>query len=278
MKDMLKNQIAIVAGGTSGMGEATAKLYAAEGAVVIIGGTNPKKGNRVKDEIIAAGGQARYYGPLDVASKESCQAIADKTMEEFGRIDILANFAGKSYDGDESMTPEERYQITMDVNMTGTYYLVFAVVPHMKKAKSGKIILCSSNGAFNPTTPAYDYHMAKAACESLTVNLAMELAPLGIRVNCIKPGPIVTPFWDELFSPEEKAAREATFSGIASKEVPLNRMGTPEDIAGPALFLASDLSAYITGLLLYVAGGMGYVYAHGQSAILGNVPLDGEKK
>ena len=73
MKDMLKNQIAIVAGGTSGMGEATAKLYAAEGAVVIIGGTNPKKGNRVKDEIIAAGGQARYYGPLNVASKESCR-------------------------------------------------------------------------------------------------------------------------------------------------------------------------------------------------------------
>ena len=71
------------------------------------------------------------------------------------------------------MTPEERYQTTMDVNMTGTYNLAFSVVPHMKEAKSGKIILCSSNGAFNPTTPAYDYHMAKAACESLTINLAM---------------------------------------------------------------------------------------------------------
>lgn len=274
---MLKNQIAIVAGGTSGMGEATAKLYAQEGAVVIIGGTNPKKGNRVKDEITAAGGEARYYGPLDVSSKESCNEVVDATLREFGRIDILANFAGRSYDGAQDMTPEERYQITMDVNMTGTYNLVFSVVPHMKEAKSGKIILCSSNGAFNPTTPAYDYHMAKAACESLTVNLAMELAPLGIRVNCIKPGPIITPFWDELFPPEEKEAMEAAFHGIATKEVPLNRMGTPEDIAGPALFFASDLSAYITGLLLYVGGGMGYVYAHGQSAILGNVPVAGEK-
>ena len=119
--------------------------------------------------------------------------------------------------------------------------------------------------------------MAKADCESLTVNLAMELAPLGIRVNCIKPGPIITPFWDELFPPEEKEAMEAAFHGIATKEVPLNRMGTPEDIAGPALFFASDLSAYITGLLLYVGGGMGYVYANGQSAILGNVPVAGEK-
>ncbi|MGI6069186.1 MAG: SDR family NAD(P)-dependent oxidoreductase [Blautia sp.] len=277
MNDMLKGQIAIVAGGTSGMGEATAKLYAQEGAIVVIGGTSPKKGNRVKEEIEAAGGQARYYGPLNVASKESCDAIVEATIKEFGRIDILANFAGKSYDGAENMTPEERYQTTMDVNMTGTYHLVFSVVPHMKEAKSGKIILCSSNGAFNPTTPAYDYHMAKAACESLTVNLAMELAPLGIRVNCIKPGPIVTPFWDELFPPEEKEAMEAAFEGIRNREVPLKRMGTPEDIAGPALFLASDLSSYITGLLLYVAGGMGYVYAHGQSAILGNVPLAGEK-
>lgn len=276
MKDLLKGQIAIVAGGTSGMGEATAKLYAEEGAIVIIGGTSPAKGSRVKDEIIAAGGQARYYGPLNVASKESCDAIVNAAIEEFGKIDILANFAGRTYDG-APMSAEERYQMTMDVNMTGTYNLAFSVIPHMKKEKSGKIILCSSNGAFNPTTPAYDYHMAKAACESLTVNLAMELAPLGIRVNCIKPGPIVTPFWDELFPPEEKAAMEAAFSGIAMKEVPLNRMGTPEDIAGPALFLASDLSAYITGLLLYVGGGMGYVYAHGQSAILGNVPVGGEK-
>ncbi len=270
MKDMLKNQIAIVAGGTSGMGEATAKLYAQEGATVVIGGTNVKKGERIKDEIIAAGGQARYYGPLNIASKESCEAIVDATIKEFGKIDILANFAGKTYDGDPKLSPEECYKITMDVNMTGTYYLVFAVVPHMKEAKSGKIILCSSNGAFNPTTPAYDYHMAKAAVESLTVNLAMELAPLGIRVNCVKPGPIVTPFWDELFKPEEKAAMEATFNKIATKEVPLQRMGTAEDVAGPALFFASDLSSYITGLQLYVGGGMGYVYAHGQSALLEN--------
>mgnify|MGYP000340947679 CR=1 FL=1 len=90
--------------------------------------------------------------------------------------------------------------------------------------------------------------MAKAACESLTINLAMELAPLGIRVNCIKPGPIVTPFWDELFPPEEKEAMEAAFHGIATREVPLNRMGTPDDIAGPALFSGLLIyRAYITG-------------------------------
>lgn len=273
MKDMLKGKIAIIAGGTSGMGEATAKYFAREGAVVIIGGTNPKKGEKVVNAITEEGGIARYYAPLNVAKMEDCQKITDMTLEEFGKIDILVNYAGKSYDGVPGMPPEERFNITIDVNLKGTYNIVNAVVPHMKEQKSGNIILCSSNGAFNPTTPAYDYHMAKGGCESLTVNLAMDLAPLGIRVNCINPGPIVTPFWDELFTAEEADARKATFDLIANKEVPLNRMGTPEDIAGVALFFASDLSAYVTGLRMYVGGGIGYVYAHGQSAILGNVPV-----
>lgn len=268
MENMLKNQIAIVAGATSGMGEAVAKLYAAEGATVIIGGRSGQKGNRIVEEITAAGGTARYYGSMDISKQEDIDNMVEKTVAEFGQIDILAIFAGQTFDG-AGLDPETTYRKTMTVNMDGTYKLVFKVVPYMKERQSGKIILCSSNGAFNPTTPAYPYHMAKAACESLTVNLAMDLAPLGIRVNCIKPGPIVTPFWDELDADGSK--REALFAGIANTEVPLRRMGTPEDVAGTALFFASELSAYVTGLCMYVAGGMGYVYAHGQSFILKNI-------
>ncbi|MEA4925327.1 MAG: SDR family NAD(P)-dependent oxidoreductase [Syntrophomonadaceae bacterium] len=271
MKDMLKDKIALITGGASGMGEATAKLYAEEGATVIVGDYNVEKAKKVADEINAAGHRARFYGKIDVADKASIQATVDATIKEFGRIDILAAYAGKTFDG-EGLDPETTYDLTIKVNMTGMYHTVFAVVPHMKERKSGTIIICSSNGAFNPTTPAYEYHMAKAGCESLTVNLAMEVAPLGIRVNCIKPGPIVTAFWDELLPPGEQ--RDGLFQGIASTEVPLARMGTPEDIAGPALFFASDLSAYITGLCLYVGGGMGYVYSHGQSFILKNLPAD----
>lgn len=268
MENMLKNQVAIVAGATSGMGEAVAKLYARESAIVIVGGRNEKKGNRVVEEITAAGGTARYYGPMDISKQEDIDHLVQKTLAEFGRIDILAVFSGQTYDG-SGLDAETAYRKTMEVNMDGTYKLVFSVVPHMKERKSGKIILCSSNGAFNPTTPAYAYHMAKAACESLTVNLAMECAPLGIRVNCIKPGPIVTPFWDELDPDGTK--RSPLFEGISKTEVPLGRMGTGEDVAGVALFFASDLSAYVTGLCMYVAGGMGYVYAHGQSFILKNI-------
>ncbi|MBQ3400310.1 MAG: SDR family oxidoreductase, partial [Lachnospiraceae bacterium] len=188
-----------------------------------------------------------------------------KTYDEFGRIDILAAFAGGTFDGKPGLTQQEVLEKTTAVNQWGVYYSCFAVVPYMKEALSGKIIICSSNGAFNPTAPAYEYHMAKGACESLTVNLAMDLAKYGIRVNCVKPGPIVTPFWDELM--EDGPERRAMLDNIANIEVPLGRVGTAEDIAGPTLFFASDLSAYVTGLCMYVTGGMGYVYSFNQSSI-----------
>ena len=269
LKDMLKNQVALVTGATSGMGKAVVKMYAAEGAAVIIGGRSVDKGNALAAELCATGGIARYYAPMDITSEDSIKATVDAAINEFGKIDILAAFAGKTFDG-EGLSVKDNYNKTMDANMTGTYDTVFAVLPHMKERKSGKIIICSSNGAFNPTTPAYVYHMAKAACESLTVNLAMELAPLGIRVNCIKPGAIETPFWDELAL--QGADIDSLITGIAAHEVPLGRIGTPDDVAGPALFLASELSSYITGLCLYVGGGIGYVYSHAQSFILGKTP------
>ena len=272
MQDMLKDKVAIITGATSGMGKAIAKLFASEGAKVIIGGRNQTRAQAIVDDITAAGGEAITFGPMDVTSKESIQATVDATMEKYGRIDILAAFAGGSFNGNPNLTPDEAYRKTMAVNLDGTYDTVMAIVPIMKEQKSGNIIICSSNGAFNPSTHPYDYHMAKGACESLTVNLAFELAPLGIRVNCIKPGPIVTEFWDELVP--EGPERDALFNGISMTEVPLNRMGTPEDIAGVALFFASDLSAYVTGERMYVCGGMGYVYAHRQSFILGVAPTE----
>lgn len=269
MKDMLKDQVAIITGATSGMGEATARLFASEGAAVVIGGRRANKGAALADDIRASGGVARYYGPMDVTNDESIKATVGAAIGEFGRIDILAAFAGQTFDGGD-LSIRENFNLTMDANTYATFNTVFAVLPYMKERKSGKIIICSSNGAFNPTTPAYLYHMAKAACESLTVNLAMDVAPLGIRVNCIKPGPIETPFWDELAS--QGADISSLLSGIAGHEVPMGRIGKTEDIAGPALFLASELSSYITGLCLYVAGGIGYVYSHPQSFILGKTP------
>ncbi len=265
MQDMLKDQVAIVTGGTSGMGESTARLYAKEGAKVVVAGRSEAKAKKICDEIIAEGGIAMPYGGLDVSDKDAVDAMVKKVIDTYGQIDILAAYAGGTFDGDPNLTQQEVLEKTTAVNQWGMYYTCFAVVPYMKERKSGKIIICSSNGAFNPTAPAYEYHMAKGACESLTVNLAMDLAKYGIRVNCIKPGPIVTAFWDELM--EDGPERRAMLDNIANIEVPLGRTGVGDDIAGPALFFASELSAYVTGLCLYVAGGMGYVYSFNQSSI-----------
>ena len=266
---MLKGQVALITGATSGMGEATARLFASEGASVVIGGRSVDKGTAIASDICSSGGVARYYGPMDVTSEASIKSAVISAIVEFGKIDILATFAGKTFDG-EGLSAADNFHKTIEANAKGTFDTVFAVLPYMKERKSGKIIICSSNGAFNPTTPAYMYHMAKAACESLTVNLAMEVAPLGIRVNCIKPGAIETPFWDELAS--QGANIEELLGGIAAHEVPLGRVGAPADVAGPALFLASELSSYITGLCLYIGGGIGYIYSHAQSYLLGKTP------
>jgi NAD(P)-dependent dehydrogenase (short-subunit alcohol dehydrogenase family) len=256
------------------MGAATAHLYAAHGASIVVADYNEERAeNAVRlingdKDVIAAGGSAVFFGRTDITSSASIRAMVAKTIEKYGKIDILATFAGRTFDGDD-LSARENFDKTVESNLWGTYDTVNAVVPHMKERKSGSIIICSSNGALNPTTPAYAYHMAKAGCESLTVNLAMELAPLGIRVNCLKPGPIKTSFWDELGDKDEI---DVLLDGIAGFEVPLGRIGTADDIAGPCLWLASELSSFITGLCLYVGGGIGYIYSHSQSFLLGKTP------
>jgi len=263
---MLGGKIAWVTGASSGMGEATALTFAREGAAVIIGGgSNRAAAEGLLERIRAEGGDARYYGPLDVSSRAGVAEQVGKIKDEFGRLDVLACFAGKSFDN-EGLTREEHYERTFAVTMTGTYNCCMEAFPLMKAQRSGSVIICSSNGAFNPTTPAYEYHMAKGACESLAVNLALEGAPLGIRVNCIKPGCILTQFWNELI--EDEAERLAFTNRIAQKEVPLGRVGSAQDIANVALFFASELSSYVTGLCMYVGGGQGYIYSANQSFLL----------
>ena len=259
----LEGKIAFITGASSGMGKDICYKFAEEGATVILGARSEAKCKAIAEDIEAKGGKARFYGPLDVTSQENIKSIVDQTIAEFGRIDVAALFAGGFMGG---MTPEERYQKIMDVNMTGVYHCAMAVVPYMKEQKSGSIIICSSNGAFNPTSAVYDYHMAKGACESLTINLAFDLADSGVRVNCIKPGAIVTEFWDEVApaGPE----RDALLAAIGETEVPLGRTGVAADISGPALFFASDaLSGYITGQLLYVGGGLGTILGKNQTML-----------
>jgi NAD(P)-dependent dehydrogenase (short-subunit alcohol dehydrogenase family) len=263
MENMLKDKIALVTGGASGMGEATVRTYLREGATVVIGDYNVEKSEALVKELTAAGYPVRFYGRMDITKQEEIDHTVDAIIQEFGRIDIFCQFAGGEVGSnfDTNNVHMENWDPCMDRNLKGNAMTYFSVVKQMKKRHSGSIIFCSSNGAFNPPVVTYAYHAAKAGMESLTVNAAFELCRYGIRVNCIVPGPIMTPFWNEVFPkdmPQEE--REKFLHALADKEVPMGRLGRPQDIANVALYYASDLSGYVTGQRTFVAGGMGYIY------------------
>ncbi len=262
MKDMLKDKIALVTGGASGMGEATVELFAKEGATVVIGDYNIEKGEALCRKLTDEGLNVRFYGRMDITKPEQVDAGIDAIIKEFGRIDIFTQYAGgeigSSFNTDN--VHMEVWDACMDRNLKGNFYCYVKVAEHMKKQRSGSVILSSSNGAFNPPLITYAYHAAKAGMESVTVNAAFELCRWGIRVNCIIPGAVDSPFWDEVFPPDMPQSERDSFLGeIANQEVPMGRIGKPDDIANVALFFASDLSKFVTGLRMYVGGGSGYI-------------------
>lgn len=162
--------------------------------------------------------------------------------------------SGFQTEGSIEDVTEEQWDKMLDLNLKSQFLCCKAVAPYMKEKKYGKIINISSLGAVHPAVSVVHYHSAKAGVLGLTYNLAFELAPFNICVNAILPGPIRTPFWE----PVTKGIKDkdAYFAELAQKEVPLRRMGTPEDIARVATFLASELSAYVTGETIFVGGGL----------------------
>jgi NAD(P)-dependent dehydrogenase (short-subunit alcohol dehydrogenase family) len=237
------------------MGRGIALKFAREGCDVVVNALHIEGAEKVAEEIRALGRQSLAI-KADISNSAEVNDMVARAMKKFGKIDILVNNAGGVagvQGGDTDTATEADWDKVLNVNLKGAFLVCLAVIPHMKKKKYGKIINISSMGAVSPSVSVLHYHAAKAGILGLTLNLAFELAPLNIYVNAIVPGPIETPFWDALQPPGP--GRDALFAAIAKKEVPLGRIGTPEDIAGPALFLASGLSDYVTGQIIYVAGG-----------------------
>ena len=251
---LLKDKVALITGGAKGIGRGICLKFAGEGCDVVINALHIEGARKVADEVKAMGRESLAI-KADISNSTEVNDMVARAIKKFGKIDILVNNAGSVGGGNIDNSTEEDWDNVLAVNLKGHFLVSRAVVPRMKEQKYGKIIFVSSMGAVHPSVSVLSYHAAKAGIIGLTLNLAFELAPFNIYVNCIVPGPIETPFWDSLTQGISVKEKRAFFDALGKKEVPLGRMGTAEDIAGPALFLASGLSDYVTGQILYVAGG-----------------------
>jgi NAD(P)-dependent dehydrogenase (short-subunit alcohol dehydrogenase family) len=252
---LLRDRVAIITGGSMGIGKGIAVRFADEGCSVVIADISDAEGQNTVEKILKKDGKALYI-KCDVTDSLQVEDTVKKTVATFGKVDILVNSAGgiPGFAGEGiEHTSNEMWDKIVDLNLKGVFFYCRAVVPYMKENKYGKIVNISSMGAVAPPAPLHHYHAAKGGVLSLTYNLAQELARFNIYVNCILPGPVRTPFWKPVTS--DVGDVEEFFKHVA-EGVPLQRVGTPEDLGGAALFYASDLSSYVTGDRMYVSGGI----------------------
>jgi NAD(P)-dependent dehydrogenase (short-subunit alcohol dehydrogenase family) len=247
----LIDKVALITGGTSGIGEATALLFSREGARVTITGRNPERGAEVVRQIEASGGQAMFVG-ADVSSASDCQRVVNETEHAFGHTDILFNNAGVYYPQTALECSEREWDEQIDVNLKGTFLMSKAVLPGMIARKSGVIINNASGWGIVGGDHAVAYCASKGGVVLMTKAMAIDHGAQGIRVNCVCPGDVETPML-----PADAKMRglkwEDYIAGCANR--PLGRVGTVEEIAKAVLFLASDDSSFMTGAALVVDGG-----------------------
>ena len=244
---MLNGKIAVVTGASRGIGRAIATKLAKLGATVIINyNGSAEKAEEVKQKIIADGGRAEIM-QCNVADYDSCEAFFKEIIHQFKRIDILVNNAGITKDGLMMRMSEEDFTSVIDVNLKGTFHGIRFASRQMMKQRSGRIINMSSVVGISGNAGQVNYAASKAGVIGMTKSAAKELASRNITVNAIAPGFIETDMTSVL---SEKVIEETM------KQIPLGRLGSAEDIAETAAFLASDAAAYITGQVISVDGGM----------------------
>lgn len=248
MKEMLKDKTALVTGGSGGIGLAIATLFAEQGAKVAILGTNPEKGQKAAAGINEnLSSSVCHFYQVDVSQTQQTEECLKQILAAFGKVDILVNNAGITRDQLLMKMTEQEWDEVLAVNLKSCYNTCRVVSRAMLKARSGKIINISSVVGLTGNAGQANYAASKGAIIAFTKALALELASRNILVNCLAPGFIETNMTSNLTS----AQRETIIS-----KIPLGRMGKPEEIANAALFLATNLSDYITGQVITVDGGM----------------------
>ncbi len=247
----LAGKVAIVTGGTSGIGRATALLFADEGAAVSITGRDERRGREVVEEIEGRGGRAIFVR-ADVRVAEDCRRTVEATIAAFGRVDVLFNNAGVFVAADAIDCTEEEWDAQVDTSLKGTFLMSKLVLPHMVARGGGSIVNNASGWGLVGGDRAVAYCAAKGGVVVMTKAMAIDHGRQGVRVNCVCPGDTETPM-----EHADAAHRGMTWRAYVegASDRPLGRMGEPEEVARAVLFLASDESSFVTGAALPVDGG-----------------------
>ena len=241
----LEGKVAIISGGARGMGAAEARIFAREGARVVIGDLLETEGRAVVAEIGDAGGEALFV-KLDVTDESSWQSAVEAAVERFGKVDILVNNAAILRVQGLLETTEEIWDEVMDINAKGTFLGTKSVIRAMREAGGGSIINISSGAGITGSRRNTAYHASKGAVRIFTKSAAIQYASENIRVNSVHPGPVDT---------DMLASSLTVEGGRRPEDVPLGRYGRPEEVAYGVLYLASDESSFVTGSEVVIDGG-----------------------
>jgi len=247
----LEGKVALITGGTSGIGSATAIRFAREGARVAITGRNPQRGEEVVAEVTSSGGEAIFIRS-DVRLADDCRNAVEQTLGRFGKIDILFNNAGVFHPKTIPECTEEEWDETIDSSLKGAFLMSKYALPSMIERGSGSIIHTSSGWGILGGNGAASYCAAKGGLIVMAKAMAIDHGPQGIRVNCVCPGDVLTPM---LHDDAAKRGMRWDEYAAGAADRPLGRIGTVDEIAAAVLFLASDESSFVTGEALVVDGG-----------------------
>lgn len=249
----LKGKVAVITGAGSGIGRATAKMFAQEGAKVVVADINSKAGEEVVQQIKEAKGEATFVR-VDVSRAADIQRMIQTVINSYGRLDILFNNAavpGESLDE----TTEEKWHKVIDTNLTGPFLACLYAIPEMRRQGGGNIINTGSTGALRAAGRSPSYTASKGGLVMLSRALSRALAKDNIRVNCVCPGRVETGLTDAFLGyPKTEEERRTGLATVLSS-IPLGRQGKPEELASVVLFLASDESSFVTGSVLVADGG-----------------------
>lgn len=243
----LTGKIAIITGGSSGIGEASAYGLAVAGATVVVGGRNMEQAQKIAASLVERGYSCEAYR-VDVTDSLSVDAFVRYAAEKYGRLDILFSNAGILKDKAVEQITDADWDKTMSTNVNGTFYCCRSALKYMKKQRYGKIIITSSiGGKMTHPAPGVDYTASKGALLAFTRHLANQVSQYGITVNAIAPGSVMTPMIRHRSEEQHKDV---------ARKIPMLRLGSPQEVAGSVIYLASDCSDFITGEILDINGGL----------------------